>query len=688
VNGSTRIGVDVGGTFTDLLLHDPDRDLTHTGKLPTTAHAPHEAITAGIARLLKETDTRPSEVAGIVHGTTLVTNTLLERTGAVVGLLATAGFSDSLEMGRETRFDTTDLHARPAAPLVPRHLRRGIPGRLAADGTELETVDERAVFRNVADLVEHGVEALAVAFLHSCRNPGHERRVRSLVREAYPGLPVTLSSDVAPVVGEFERASTACLNAYVQPLMSRYLDDLRHDLSAMGITAPLRIVLSGGGVTTLEDAKRFPVRLLESGPAAGAIAAASLAARARIGDVVSFDMGGTTAKIAVIQDGRIRVKHDFEAGRVDRFEPGSGLPVRLTVVDMIEIGSGGGSIAALDRLGLLKVGPRSAGSVPGPVAYGRGGERPTVTDADLALGYLDPRNFLGGEMRLLVPEVHESIDHDVAGPLGLDTTTAADGIVEVVTQSMAAAARMHLSEQGKDPADFALLAFGGAGPVHAYRLAKALKISRVLVPMRAGVMSAYGFLVAAPAVDEVRSLPSPLAEVDWDRVAALQDEMAAQAGDVLRPGPGAPVRLRRTVDMRYVGQGAEIEVELPAGRLGPADVRAIRASFEAAYRDMFGRSLSGRVEVVNWRLSMRLPPHEVPLHAAATDTEPRRGVRRVHFPGHGVLDAAVWDRYALRPGTEIRGPAVFEERESSASFGPDCRVTVDDDLTLVVEIAS
>jgi N-methylhydantoinase A len=532
------------------------------------------------------------------------------------------------------------------------------------------------------------VQALAVALLHSYRHPGHEHRVRELVEAAHPGLAVTLSCEVAPVIGEFERASTACLNAYVQPLMSRYLDDLRHDLSAMGITAPLRIVLSSGGVTTLKDAKRFPVRLLESGPAAGAIAAASLAGRAHIGDVVSFDMGGTTAKIAVVEDGRARVKHDFEAGRVDKFRPGSGLPVRLTVVDMIEIGSGGGSIAALDRLGLLKVGPRSAGSVPGPVAYGRGGERPTVTDADLALGYLDAQNFLGGEMRLLVPEVHKSIDRDVAGPLGLDTLAAADGIVEVVTQSMAAAARMHLSEQGKDPADFALLAFGGAGPVHAYRLAKALKISRVIVPMRAGVMSAYGFLVAAPAVDDVRSLPSPLAEVDWDRVAALYDEMTAHARDVLRPGPEAQVRLRRTADMRYLGQGSEIEVELPAGRLGPADAPTIRAAFEAAYRDVFGRGLSGQAEVVSWRLSMRLPSPEVPLHAPPTDTEPRRGVRRVHFPGHGVLDAVVWDRYALRPGTEIRGPAVFEERESSASFGPDCRVTVDDDLSLVVEIAT
>ncbi|MGA5507014.1 hydantoinase/oxoprolinase family protein [Streptomyces umbrinus] len=688
MSGSVRIGVDVGGTFTDLLLHDPDRGLTYPGKLPTTSHAPNEAITAGIARLLDETATQPADVAGIVHGTTLVANALLERTGAVVGLLATEGFSDSLEMGRETRFDTTDLLARPTAPLVPRHLRRGVRGRLAADGIELQALDEAAVLTHVADLLEHGVEALAVAFLHSYRNPGHELRVRSLLSTAYPDLPVTLSSAVAPVIGEFERASTACLNAYVQPLMSRYLDDLCRDLSVMGITAPLRIVLSSGGVTNLDDAKQFPVRLLESGPAAGAIAAATVAKRARLGDVISFDMGGTTAKIAVVQDGGARVKHDFEAGRVDKFKPGSGLPVRLTVVDMIEIGSGGGSIAAIDQLGLLKVGPRSAGSVPGPVAYGRGGRHPTVTDADLVLGYLDPKAFLGGDMQLLTPEVHQSVHHDIADPLGLDTVTAAEGIVEVATQSMAAAARMHLSEQGMDPADFALLAFGGAGPVHAYSLAKALRIPRIVVPVHAGVLSAYGFLAAEPTVDEVRSLSSPLSEVDWAEVANLYQDMSARARIVLQPENSAKVQTRRSADMRYLGQGSEIEVVLPSGELGSQDAEAIRAAFETAYRDVSGRILPNQVEVVSWRLSMRLPGLEVPLSTVPTADEPLRGVRRVHFPGHGPLDAVVWDRYALRPGSQIQGPAVFEERESSASFGPDCRITVDGDLTLLVQVDS
>jgi N-methylhydantoinase A len=683
---TVRIGVDVGGTFTDLLLHDPARDLTWPGKLPTTPHAPHEAITAGIARLLAETGTPARDVAGVVHGTTLVTNTLLERTGAVVGLLTTHGFRDILEMGREIRFDTTDLLARPARPLVPRHLCRGVRGRLAADGTELEPLDEDDVLAQAGYLLERGVEAVAVALLHAHRDDRHERRVRQLLARAHPALPVTLSSAVARVIGEYERASTACLNAYVQPSMGRYLDSLRDDLLAIGVDAPLRVMLSGGGVTTLADAKEFPFRLLESGPAAGTIAAAAVARRLGEPDVLSFDMGGTTAKIAIVSGGGPRRRHDFEAGRVDKFKPGSGLPVRLTVVDMIEIGSGGGSIAAPDPLGLLKVGPRSAGSVPGPVAYGRGGERPTVTDADLVLGHLDPAAFLGGEMRLRTAEVRKAIDREVAEPLGLDTIGAASGIVEVATAGMAAAARMHLAEHGRDPAGCTLVAFGGAGPVHAYGLAKQLKINRIVVPMRAGVMSAYGFLVAPATVDLARSLPSALTEVDWERVTALYAEMTAHATAVLAPGATDEVRIRRSADLRYLGQGFEVEVELPDADLGPADAGRLHSAFEETYRATFGRSLDGPAEVVDWRLSAQLPGHDIPVGCEPVAGDARRGARDIWIPGHGRLGATVWDRYRLRPGTEIAGPAVFEERESSCWFGPECRIRVDRDLTLVVDV--
>lgn len=687
MSGSVRIGIDVGGTFTDLLLYDPLRDLTWPGKLPTTPHAPNEAIAEGVRRLLAETGTDPADVATVIHGTTLVTNTLLERTGAMVGLLATQNFSDTLEMGREIRFDTSDLMARPADPLVPRHLRRGVSGRMNAAGAEIVPLDEEMVLRQLASLVDEGVESLAVSLLHSYRNDAHERRVLELVTREYPKLPVTTSSAVAPVIGEYERASTACLNAYVQPLMHRYLDALHDDLSNIGITTPLRIALSGGGVTTLQDAKDFPFQLLESGPAAGAIAAAAIARRLGENHVISFDMGGTTAKFAVVSHGQPNLTHTFEAGRVDKFKPGSGLPVRLTAVDMIEIGSGGGSIASPDGLGLLKVGPRSAGSNPGPVAYGRGGTHPTVTDADLTLGYLDPDNFLGGEMPLLEKEVHHALNNDVAIPLGLTVEQAAAGIVEVASASMAAAARMHLAESGTDPSHHALVAFGGAGPVHAYGIARILKLRRIIVPMRAGVMSAYGFLVAAPTVNQAHSLPSALTEIDWDAVQKKYETMVNHATDVLGPDDPTAIVSRPSADMRYVGQGYEVEVALPEGSLpSPAWAVALRTAFDATYRATYGRSLDGPVEVVSWRLASHIPGDEVPLRCSPQDGDAAQGTRLVWFPDHGRLNCTVWDRYRLIPGTVIAGPAVFEERESSCSFGPDCQIRVNDDLALVVDL--
>ncbi|WP_021593918.1 hydantoinase/oxoprolinase family protein [Actinomadura welshii] len=677
---STRIGVDVGGTFTDLFLHDPDRGITWTGKLPTTPNAPHEAIAEGIARILRETGTRPEEVTGVVHGTTLVTNTVIERTGARVGFLTTRGFRDVLEMGQEIRFDTTDLFARPALPLVPRDMRLEIGGRLAADGSEIEPIDDAEVLARARELNDLGAETLAVCLMHAYVDPSHELRVRDLVTKVLPDLPVTLSSEVAPVMREYERGNTACLNAYVRPLMAAYLDALRIELTRMGVTAPLRIMLSGGGITTLEQAKAFPIRLLESGPAAGAIAASAVARAVGLERVISFDMGGTTAKMAVVHGGKARVKHEFEAGRVDRFKPGSGLPVRLTVVDMIEIGSGGGSIARRDPLGLLKVGPRSAGSVPGPVAYGRGGTEATVTDADTRLGLLDPGGFLGGEMQLDLDGVDACLRDDLGARLGLDAVATAMGIERVVTASMAAATRMHLAEKGLDPGDHALIAFGGAGPVHAYALAKSLKISQLVVPMRAGVMSAYGFLVAPPMVNEVRSHHAALSDVDWDHVGALYAEMEDQARRVLEPD--AEITFARTADMRYVGQGFEIEVPVPAWH-----VPSIQQSFTGTYASIFGRIVeNGQAEVVRWRLTATSPSHDVRLGAEPSGDDPVRGTRTVHLPDLGAVEATVYDRYALTPRTVITGPAVFEERESSCAVGPDATTRVDDDLTLIVTL--
>jgi N-methylhydantoinase A len=681
---TTRIGVDVGGTFTDLVLHDDARPLTHTGKLLTTPDDPSRAVIAGIRRLLAETGTAIDQVRDLVHGTTLITNTVLERTGARVGLVTTEGFRDILQMGREIRYDVEDLHARPAPVIVPRHLRHGVPGRITADGAEHTPLDEEAVLKAVATLVEEeGIEALAIAFLHSYANPGHERRARELAHSIAPGLLVSLSAELAPEIGEYERTSTACVNAYVQPAVRAYLARLERELARAGFAGRLSIMLSSGGLTTVEQARSYPVRLLESGPAAGAIAAAFLAGRAGEDRVIAFDMGGTTAKTCLIEGGQPRLRHEFEAGRVDKFKPGSGLPLKLTVIDLIEIGAGGGSIAAVDDLGLLKVGPRSAGSVPGPVAYGRGGAQPTVTDADLLAGYLDAGRFLGGEMPLSLSEVRDAVG-ELGARLGVGQAAAAAGIHHLVTENMAAATRMHLAEHGRDPRGYTLLAFGGAGPVHAYALAKRLKVPRVIVPVGAGVMSAFGFLVAAPRADEVRGYPCALTAVDWDRVALLYEEMAAQARSVLQH---PDVTITRSADMRYLGQGFQITVPLPDGELSAAREAEIRETFHRSYKAVFGRMIGdGTPELINWRLSATRPASALTLAHRSAASPPHRGRRPVRFPDFEEIEAEVYDRYALPPGWAGHGPALFEEHETSCAVGPDCAVHVDGQHNLIIDI--
>jgi N-methylhydantoinase A len=680
---STRIGVDVGGTFTDLVLHDEARHLTHTGKLLTTPDDPSRAVIDGIQRLLAGTGTAMNQVHEIVHGTTLITNTVLERTGAPAGLITTEGFRDILEMGREIRYDVEDLHARPALVIVPRHLRHGVPGRITADGTEHTALDEDAALKAVRDLIDEGIEALAISFLHSYANPAHERRARDLVHDVDPGLPVTLSCEVAPELGEYERTSTACVNAYVQPPVTAYLSRLERELSQIGFVGQLSIMLSSGGLATPEQAMAFPVRLLESGPAAGAIAAAFLASRAGEAKVIAFDMGGTTAKTCLIEDGRPRLKHEFEAGRAEKFKPGSGLPLKLTVIDLIEIGAGGGSIATVDDIGLLKVGPRSAGSVPGPVAYGRGGTQPTVTDAGLLAGFLDAEHFLGGEMTLSLAQVQRAVGQ-LGVQLGVDPHAAAAGIGDLVTENMAAATRMHLAEKGRDPRGYTLMAFGGAGPVHAYALASRLKVPRVIVPMGAGVMSAFGLLVAAPRVDEVRGYPTALIHADWRKVASLYDEMEAHARNLLQH---PDVVISRSADMRYLGQGFEITVPLPDGQLSAAREAEIRDTFHRTYQTVFGRTIGdGTPELTNWRLSASRPAAPLTMARDADGAAPRRGRRLIHFAGFGEIDANVYDRYALPPGWAGQGPAVFEERETSCAVGPDCAVAVDRQHNLIIDI--
>ncbi|QIG78773.1 hydantoinase/oxoprolinase family protein [Stakelama tenebrarum] len=686
---TARIGVDIGGTFTDLVLHDEARGITHTGKRLTTPEAPSRAIIEGIGRLLAETGTEPEQISAIVHGTTLVTNTVLERTGARVGLIATDGLTDQIEMGRETRYDTDNLF-QPAVPvIVPRDLRRGVIERILADGTVHTPLDVAMLEAQLRSLVDAGVEALAIAFMNAYRNPEHELRAKAVAERLFPNLPVTISSAVAPEIREYERTNTACVNAYVQPRVRGYLDRLTEELAAMGFAGDLSIMLSSGGVTTIEEAKAFPVRLIESGPAAGAIAAAHIARKIGEDHLISFDMGGTTAKMCLIENATPHVKHDFEAGRLERFKQGSGLPLKVAVVDMIEISGGGGSIAAVDKLGLMKVGPRSASSVPGPVAYGLGGTEPTVTDADLLLGYLNPEFFLGGEMALRLDDVRSAIAERLADPLGMRGADAAAGIQGIVNESMAAATRMHLAEKGKDPRDYTMLAFGGAGPVHAYALARLLGVRRLVVPMGAGVISAFGFLVAAPAVNDSRGYFERLERVDWQHVSGLYGEMEARARNMFAAmGARADdIQIEYAADMRYSGQGFEITVPLPENCLEGGRTDAVREAFQTRYRQLFNRSVENiPVEAVNWRLSASLPAQDISLAHNVRDEPAERGTRDVTFPGHGPVPARVYNRYALQHGVRIEGPAVFEERESSFIIGPEAVAEVDEHANLVVTI--
>jgi len=692
---SARLGVDIGGTFTDLAVVDETTGALRVGKVLTTPKDPAHGVEQGIHALLDDAHLAARAVGAVVHGTTLATNALIERKGARTALLTTAGFRDALEIRREGRYDMYDIFIDPPSALVPRHLRREVPERLLADGAVQRPLDEAAARRVIADLIGQGVEAIAICLLHAYVNPAHERRLAELVHEIAPHLPVSCSSEVVPEIREYERGSTTTANVYVAPLMARYLEDLERRLAELGIPGQLYIMQSSGGIALPGAAKRFPIRLVESGPAAGALAAAQ-AARAR-GEprLLSFDMGGTTAKACVIDDGVPLVAREFEVARADRFKKGSGLPIRVPVIELIEIGAGGGSIARVDRLGLLKVGPDSAGADPGPACYNLGGRLPTVTDADLLLGYLDSEFFLGGRMRLHREAARRAIEEHVARPLGLGPTEAAWGIHRVVNENMAAAARIHGIERGKDLRQYQLFAFGGAGPVHCWHVARILRVPRILLPFGAGAMSAYGLLSAPLAFDFVRTRRERLDAADWGTINALFAEMEAEGRALLaRAGVAATqVRVSRVAEMRYLGQGHEVEAAIPPGTLAPASLPAITASFEAAYRALYQRLPQGvPIEALNWRVTIAGPPPKVALTPAARGGSANaRGAVKTTRPAYfaeasDFVPTPVYDRYALGPGAAFTGPAIVEERESTAVIGPGARCRVDDGLEIVVEL--
>jgi N-methylhydantoinase A len=681
-----RIGVDVGGTFTDFVLLDEARGRILTGKRLTTPDDPGRAILDGLDRLLREAGEGIGGLAGIVHGTTLVTNTVIERKGARIGLITTRGFRDSLEMGREMRYDLYDLFLEKPEPLVPRPRRHAVTERLDARGRVLRPLAAEEVRQAARALKAQGVEAVAICFLHSYLDPAHERRARDIVAEELPGIPVSLSAEVAPEIREYERANTACVNAYVQPLMDRYLGALETALRGRGLKGTLHLMLSAGGIASVRHARANPAQLIESGPAAGALAAMHFGRLLAEPDLISFDMGGTTAKMCLIEGGEAEHATTFEAARVRRFRKGSGLPLKVPVIDLIEIGAGGGSVAGISGMGLLTVGPESAGSVPGPVCYARGGTRPTVTDADLLLGYLSPDYFLGGEMALDRGAVERAVEETLARPLGLSVLEAAAGVHAVVNENMAAATRMYVAEKGRDPRRYALLAFGGAGPVHAYGLAKLLKLSRVIVPAGAGVASALGFLVAAPAIDLVRSGVERLDGVDWPEAARKFAAMETEARATLEEAGAAPgdVAFRRSADMRYLGQGFDIPVPLPE----TLDGASVREAFLDAYQRLFDRRVEGvAVEVLGWRLHATATRPRVPQATPAPATgSARKGTRAVWFPETGLVPCAVYDRCRLPPGGRLRGPAVVEERESTTVIGPDASFAADASGNLLIEI--
>ena len=697
-----RLGVDIGGTFTDLVVIDEATGTARVGKVLTTPKDPAHGVEEGIRALLDDAGVRPDEVRAVVHGTTLATNALIEKKGAKTALLTTEGFRDALEIGREGRYDMYDLFIDPPSPLVPRHLRREVPERLLADGSIARAIDEVAARRVLAELAQDGVEALAICLLHAYVNPAHEARLVALAHEAIPGVFVSCSSEVVPEIREYERASTTCANVYVAPLMARYLEDLERRLAGLGIPGQLYIMQSSGGIAVPPLARRLPVRLIESGPAAGALAAAQAAGQRREPKLLSFDMGGTTAKACVIDDGVPLVGREFEVARADRFKKGSGLPIRVPVIELIEIGAGGGSIARVDRMGLLKVGPDSAGADPGPACYNLGGRFPTVTDADLLLGYLDAEFFLGGRMRLDREAARRSVEEHVARPLGLDVTGAAWGIHRLVNENMAAAARIHGIERGRDLRQYPLFAFGGAGPVHCWQVAKILKVPRILIPFGAGAMSAYGLLAAPLAFDFVRTGQERLDRADWPAINRRFAEMEEEGRALLARAGVAPtdVGLARIAEMRYAGQGHEVECRVPLGALSTESLPAITASFESAYRALYHRLPQGvPIEALNWRLTVSGPkPTSEPTGrpepgrdagAGSARPAPLKATRMAYFAeAGGFVETPVYDRYALRPDAGFIGPAIVEERESTAVVGPGGRCRVDDGLALIVGMPS
>jgi N-methylhydantoinase A len=663
-----RASADIGGTFTDVVL-EANGQRTST-KVLTTHLAPELAVLEGIQTLLEGSSMKLGDLDLFLHGTTLATNAIIERRGAATALVTTRGFRDTIEIGSESRHDQYDIFIKKPRPLVGRGLRFVLDERVAADGVVLRPLRDEDVLALAGELQNRSLQSVAISFIHGYANQDHELRVRQILAQYLPGVYFSISSEVCPEVREYERTSTTVANAYIRPIMASYLARLRDGLAARGLTAPILLMTSGGGLTTVDQAAAFPIRLVESGPAGGAILASKIADDCGLSEIVSFDMGGTTAKICLIDNGEPLKSRSFEVDRTERFLKGSGLPVRIPVIEMVEIGAGGGSIAQLDELGRLTVGPESASSDPGPACYGRGGERPTVTDADLVLGRIDISNFANGKLELHPERAIDSLLKHIGGPLSLSAVGAASAVAAIVEENMSNASRVHAAEHGKNLRKRAMIAFGGAAPMHAAQLARKLHLAKVIVPKGAGVGSAIGFLEAPLAYELVRSRHSALDAVNSEENRKLILDMQAEAKAVVEAAAaGKPVDLRTSAFLRYVGQGHELEVDVQLDGGGNIDWRQLGEDFGARYESVFGRFLpSHAVEILTWAVTATAQQRGRTNDAVETRSSSKptaRGTIRFAEIDGTVVDAPVYDRLEFGAGHELRGPLVITEAETN-----------------------
>ncbi|VTU25617.1 Acetophenone carboxylase gamma subunit [Variovorax sp. PBL-H6] len=688
-----RIGVDIGGTFTDLVMFDTEARMLVNEKVPTTPDDPSRGVLNGIGLLLQKSGVHARDVDAVIHGTTLVANALIERKGVRTALVTTDGFRDVLQIGREWRYDIYDIGLQPVDSLIERSARFEVRERVGPEGEAITPLDERQMEALAQQLAAGDYEAVAVCFLHSYRFPAHEQRAKAILEKHLPHTTVCISSEVMPELGEYERSATAVCNAYVQPLFRKYIAGLIDGMRAMGIERELFLMQSDGGTVHYSTAMQYPIRLVQSGPAGGVQATALIGRLAGADNVLCFDMGGTTAKACLIEGGEPAVTTDFEVARQARFKKGSGIPLKVPAVDMIEVGSGGGSIARINQMGLIQVGPDSSSAVPGPACYGLGGKDGTVTDADLVLGYLDAKAFLGGDMALDEPAARQALAANIGQRLGLDEVEAAFGIHETVNETMAQAASIHALEKGRKAADYAMVPIGGAGPVHACHVALKLGIRRVVCPLGAGVASAFGFLASPMSFQFVRAEITPLAQLDAGRVRALVDELEAQGRAMFEASGMGSVKVLVKVNaaMRYVGQGFEVLVPLDDHRLARGMDSRLERAFEAAYQQLYGRTERGApVEIVSWRVVVMSETPDITPAAVAT-LDDRGSALKGRRPVYSVLsrrfvDTPVYDRYRLGIDTDLQGPAIVEERESTVVVPEGARVTVDRYRNLIVDL--